>query len=107
MKTETQQKPPAPGDHVVQFYEHDPELARAVAGYLAEGLTEGAAAIAIATPDHRLRFAGELAAAGIDVDFVTRERALVMLDAEKTLARFTVAGQLDTGAFDRVIGGVM
>jgi anti-sigma regulatory factor (Ser/Thr protein kinase) len=107
MKVETPQSPRAPSGHAVQFYEHDPELARVVAGYLAGGLAEGAAAIAIATPDHRQRFADELAAAGIDVESATRERMLVMLDADETLSRFTIAGRLDADTFDHVIGGVI
>jgi hypothetical protein len=47
----------APGEHVVQFYEDEPELARTVGRYVSETVQAGAAAIVIATEPHRRAFA--------------------------------------------------
>jgi anti-sigma regulatory factor (Ser/Thr protein kinase) len=95
------------GDHIVHFYEHDSELVRTVAGYLADGLRTGAVAIAIATEAHRREFEAELTAAGIDVAQASREGTLVSLDAAATMAGFMPAGEIDGDTFRRVIGNVL
>ena len=48
------------GDHVVQFYSHDEELAERVVRYLLEALGGGGVAIVIATPEHRREFEARL-----------------------------------------------
>ena len=55
------------GEHVVQFYEDDSQLAQTVGGYLTAALEDGAVAIVIATEAHRRLFAAELEAAGVDL----------------------------------------
>lgn len=54
------------GEHVVQFYEHDAELAEAVGEYLADAIQAGGLAVMIATETHRRAFEAELERAGID-----------------------------------------
>jgi len=95
------------GEHVVQFYERDSDLAQAVGGYLAEALRAGDAAVVIATPDHRSSFRRELRAAGVDLGQVDREGTIVWLDAAEVLGRFMPAGQIDPKAFDAVVGGML
>jgi anti-sigma regulatory factor (Ser/Thr protein kinase) len=95
------------GEHVVQFYEHDTDLIRAVGGYLVRALSAGEAAIVIATARHRLAFEAELVGAGIDVTQAAQDGALISLDAAETLARFTDQGRVDAEAFRAVIGGLV
>jgi anti-sigma regulatory factor (Ser/Thr protein kinase) len=95
---------PVTGEHVVQFYEHDDDLARAVGGYLVRALRADATAIVIATPGHRRRFEAELNAAGIDVTRARLDRTLAWLDAAGTLARFMSDGEIDRDAFYGVVG---
>jgi len=93
------------GGHVVQFYDHDSELADRVAGYLRGVLDGRGAAIVIATAAHRQAIQARLAAAGADLAAAARRGDYVALDAEGTLAAVTTEGRLDREAFERVIGG--
>ena len=92
------------GDHVVQFYERDAELAHNVGRYLIDGLRAGAASIVIATEAHRDAFVAEIAAAGLDPAQECRDRSLVLLDAAETVALLTRDGEVDGDAFRAVIG---
>jgi MEDS: MEthanogen/methylotroph, DcmR Sensory domain/Histidine kinase-like ATPase domain len=104
MTTATHHEEAVPAhEHVVVFYEDDDALCRRVAAQLAEAIEAGGAGVAIATEPHRRAIASAVAARGVDV---TAE-ALVLLDAEATLATFMRAGGLDPAAFRRVIGGVL
>jgi anti-sigma regulatory factor (Ser/Thr protein kinase) len=83
----------APGDHVVQFYEHDADLVDGVARYLGDG----PATVVIATRPHRDALAARL-----------REPAAVRwLDAEETLAGIVRDGGIDSEAFFARLGGVV
>ena len=95
------------GDHVVQFYERDAELAHNIGRYLVDGLRAGAAAIVIATEAHREAFLTEIAAAGLDPLQQRDDGGLVLLDAAETVAMFIRDGQVDRDAFRRVIGPVV
>jgi hypothetical protein len=44
------------GEHVVQFYDEDGDLARAVGDYLGTSVADGQIAIVIATEPHRRAF---------------------------------------------------
>jgi anti-sigma regulatory factor (Ser/Thr protein kinase) len=104
MSIATQESTVGHGDHVVQFYAHDRELAETVGEYLADAARSGAVAIVIATDVHRGMFEAQLDAAGIDLAAAGRDGTFVSLDAAETMARFTVDGRIDADAFDRVIG---
>jgi anti-sigma regulatory factor (Ser/Thr protein kinase) len=91
------------GEHVVYFYEDDQNLATATASYLAAALSDGGAAIAIATPDHAAAVAAELRRHGVDVDSQERAGALVFLDARATLDQFIVDGSPDADRFREVV----
>lgn len=107
MAVETQDIAPCGGDHAVQFYADDSELAHTVGSYLIAGLRTGAATIVIATAEHRRKFEAELEAAGVDIGDVVGDGTLVSLDAAETLARFTDDGDIDPEAFSRTIGAVL
>jgi len=91
---------PRLGDHVVQVYQDDEFLEEAVRGYLCPGLAAGEAAILIAVPEHRARFAS------LDPAAVARGQVL-LLDAEETLGTFMREGLPDGHAIHRVIGGAI
>ena len=102
------------GNHVVQFYGHDGELAERVSGYLLGALEAGGVAIVIATPEHRDEFEARLEQAGVDLAAARDDGAYLTLDAAATLRELMGdASQgrpapdspaLDGAAFDRVIG---
>jgi hypothetical protein len=94
--------------HLVQFYDGDLRpLARNVSRYLADGLTQGHAAVAIAVPEHAAAFVAQLAAEGIDSAAALREGRLLILDAEETLALFTVDGLPDPVLFEQTVGATI
>jgi anti-sigma regulatory factor (Ser/Thr protein kinase) len=90
------------GDHIVQFYEHDAELAEIVARWL-RGASSEEVSIVVATQAHREQFAAALAA---EVTPSSRGR-VVWLDAAATLARLIRNDEIDAAAFDSVVGGVV
>ncbi len=95
------------GGHVVQFYGHEEELADRVTGYLLGALQGDGAAVVIATAAHRRAFEGRLTQAGVDLAAAGRAGTYRALDAQDTLRALMTGGQLDRGAFDRVIGGLI
>jgi anti-sigma regulatory factor (Ser/Thr protein kinase) len=94
------------GDHVVRFYQHEPELAQLVGRYL-NAVQDGVVAIMVATETHRRAIVAELEAAGVDSADSARRGTLILLDARATMARFMSQGRIDGDAFRRVIGGVL
>jgi MEDS: MEthanogen/methylotroph, DcmR Sensory domain len=91
--------------HVVQFYDHDRELAERVSDYLRGALDGEGVAIVIATPEHLSEFEARLAQAGADLAAARADGRYLALDARETL-RELMAGDpaLDGAVFDRVIG---
>jgi hypothetical protein len=97
------------GDHVVQFYGHDRELAERVSGYLLATLEGGGMAIVIATPEHRAEFEARLEQAGADLAAARDDGSYLALDAAGILRELMGDAapdrqSLDSAAFDRVIG---
>jgi MEDS: MEthanogen/methylotroph, DcmR Sensory domain len=100
------------GDHVVQFYGHDGELAERVSGYLLGALERDGVAIVIATPEHRAEFEARLEQAGVDLAAARDDGAYLALDAAGTLGELMGDAApdrqaLDSVAFDRVIGALI
>ncbi len=93
------------GEHVVQFYDHDGDLARAVGDYLSRGVSDGEVAVVIASEAHRRQFEAVMAGSGIDTAGARRQGSLVWYDARATLAEFMRDGEVDPEAFRRVVGG--
>jgi len=94
-------------DHVVHFYEQDPELVDAVANYVAGGVVADGMAIVIATEAHREAFIMALEVLGIDTVEARTGKRLVFLDAATTIAAFMRDGQIDRDAFHKVVGGLL
>ncbi len=95
------------GEHVVQFYEDDAQLAHTVGGYLTAAIEDGAVAIVIATEAHRDAFEKALEAAGLDPAACRLDGRLIVLDAAGTMARFVHHGQVDPDGFRETIGPVV
>jgi anti-sigma regulatory factor (Ser/Thr protein kinase) len=94
-------------EHAVHFYEHEHELAVAVASYVGAAIAAGDAALVIATQAHRRLFVAELEARAIDTARACREGFLVCLDAAEMLEAFVDEQGVDGEAFNRVIGGIV
>lgn len=94
-------------DHVVDFYEHEAEMSRRVAAYLAGGLEHGEAAIVVATPEHRSLFAGHLADQGVDVARCRSDGLLHEEDAEEVLSGIFAGGPLDSQCLHATIGALL
>ncbi len=95
------------GEHLVHFYEDDRALAHTVGTYLAEAIALRAPAVAIATRAHLKAFMFVLEAAGSEPAQPLEDGSLIFLDADETLARFTIAGRIDPHAFRQVIGEIL
>jgi anti-sigma regulatory factor (Ser/Thr protein kinase) len=107
MAVQTPEMMAGTGEHVVQFYDDDGDLAQAVGSYLAHAIRARQVAIVIATPEHRAAFGTELAAAGVDVARAEQDGALICLDAAQTLARIMPSGRLNRDVFKAEIGGLI
>jgi len=104
---QTRQSMLGDGEHVVQFYDRDADLVRAVGDYLTRAVSEGEAAIVIATEEHRRAFEADMVAGGIDVARAVVDGSLVWLDAAQTLARFLHEGVVDPAGFRACLGPVV
>jgi len=107
MKVEPPKTMVCDGEHVVQFYDREADLVRAVGAYLLSAVAEDAVAIVIAAEAHRVAFEAELVEAGVDVIQATEAGRVVWLDAARTLALCTEDGRIEPGRFRQVIGGVV
>ena len=96
-----------PRGHAVHFYRRDDELIEGVAGYLGAAVAAGGIAVVAATPAHSLAFTARLAEAGLDAAAAQLSGALVTVDADAAVRRFTVAGQVERAAFGAGAGQVL
>ncbi|MGH7652742.1 MAG: MEDS domain-containing protein [Gemmatimonadaceae bacterium] len=98
----------AAGDvgHDVQFYKSDAYLTSAVSDFLAAGVRVGQPLIVIATQSHRIAFARELRARGLDIDEILSGREATWLDARETLAAFMEGGHPNAELFHATVGSV-
>jgi MEDS: MEthanogen/methylotroph, DcmR Sensory domain/Histidine kinase-like ATPase domain len=107
MSVQTRESMVGGGEHVVQFYEQDADLARAVGDYLSVATMAGDVAIVIATEAHRRAFEAEMARLGVDPIQATHDGSMLWLDAGETLARFVHEGQVDAHGFQEVVGSLL
>jgi len=94
---------PSPCDHLIQAYTDDNFLAEVVGEFISTGLRQNEGAIIIATPKHLGLFTDNLQTLRTDVAAATSGHQLLLLDAERTLERFTVDGRPDRTAFLEII----
>jgi hypothetical protein len=93
--------------HAVRFYENEKSLAKIVAEFLADGLTDGMPGIVVATPAQRAAIVRELGARGLDVVSLKQSDDLVLLDAWDTLSSVMPNGKLDARAFNDILCAVI
>lgn len=94
-------------EHVVQFYETDAFLVKAVSQFIKEGLDTGDACIVIATPEHRAQLEQRLQASGLDVAAAITRHEYLSLDAAETLAKFMVDTLPEPARFAEIVGSLV
>ncbi len=96
-----------PYDHVVHFYDDEPELVADIAEYIGDGLRQGAPGVVIATADHRRAIEAALRQAGLDPTEATDAALYHSLDAADTLSALMVDGRPDRRRFGAVVGDLV
>jgi PAS domain S-box-containing protein len=110
MLTPTLQPPPAKEefaparDHFVQFYDRSETLIHSVSQYLRNGLESGAAAIMIATAEHRAQLMDRWKGEGFEAATWLASGRLACLDATEVLGEILVDDWPDASRFDDVVG---
>lgn len=89
--------------HAVRFYRDSDALAELVAQFIGEGLAEDLPAIVIATAANRDGIVRHLRARSIDVDRLTQNGELILLDAHALLSEIMVDGLPDPRQFREAI----
>ena len=107
MSIEVEYTPVLPRGHAVKFYADEAELADTVRRHIVPAAQRGAAAVVIATAEHRRVFEAELTAAGIDPAAAVRDGTLLLLDAVTTMDQFISDSGIDAERFRRVVGGAI
>src|SRR5271170_572555 len=72
----------APRDHIVQLYQDQHFLNRAVCRFAAAALANGEGVILVPTQEHWNAFRPRLEAEGVDLDAVQRDGQLTIVDAD-------------------------
>ena len=89
----------APRDHVVQLYQDQDFLNRAVCRFAASALANGEGVILVPTVKHWNAFRPRLNAEGIDVETAQKRGQLTIVDADETLPKFMRDGMPDSPVF--------
>jgi hypothetical protein len=88
-----------PSDHVVQLYQDQDFLNRAVCRFAASALQNGEGIILVPTVKHWDAFRPRLIAEGIDVEAAQKRGQLTIVDADQTLPRFMQNTMPDSPVF--------
>ena len=88
-----------PRDHVVQLYQDQDFLNRAVCRFAASALANGEGVILVPTVRHWDAFRPRLISEGVDVGAAQKRGQLTILDAEETLPRFMHDAMPDAPVF--------
>jgi hypothetical protein len=78
----------APRDHIVQLYQDEQFLSRAVCRFAAAALAHGEGVILVPTPAHWDAFCPRLEAEGVDIKAAQAKGQLTVVDADELLPRF-------------------
>ena len=78
---------PYPCDHLVQIYNDDEVLVRAIAHLIGSGLELGEAAIVMSTPEHLGALNKRLVSTGVKIPSTTEPRVFVAFDAHRCLSQ--------------------
>jgi hypothetical protein len=88
-----------PSDHVVQLYQDQDFLNRAVCRFAGAALANGEGLILVPTVKHWNAFRPRLIAEGIDVEAAQKRGQLTIVDADETLPRFMRGAMPDSPVF--------
>jgi signal transduction histidine kinase len=94
-------------EHLVQFYESDEVLERAVATFIGDALQASRAGVVVATSEHRRAIERLLVLDGIDIVDAVQRGMYVSHDAGDTLARFMADGMPDRELFQRTMQDIL
>jgi hypothetical protein len=89
----------APCDHIVQLYQDEEFLNRAVCRFAAAALTHGEALILVPTAAHWEAFCPRLEAEGVDIKAAQQQGQLTVVDADELLPRFMEGKMPDAPLF--------
>jgi hypothetical protein len=98
---------PVPSDHILQLFDTDESLARAVARFLADGVSRRETMVVVATQPHWNAITVELESMQCDPVAVITDARLVVLDADDLLARFMRRGQPNRAMFEQTVGALV
>jgi hypothetical protein len=96
-----------PGDHIVQLYQDQDFLNRAVCRFAAAALANGEGLILVPTLAHWSAFRPRLEAEGVDVEAALERGQLTVVDANECLPRFMRDGMPDSPVFLGLAGHVI
>src|ERR1700733_13301153 len=88
-----------PRDHVVQLYQDQDFLNRAVCRFAAAALANGEGVILVPTVRHWNAFRPRLIAEGVEVEAALKRGQLTIVDADETLPRFMYNAMPDSPVF--------
>ena len=88
-----------PRDHIVQLYQDERFLSRAVCRFAAAALANGEGVILVPTPSHWEAFRPRLEAEGVDVEGVQKRGQLTVVDANELLPQFMRESMPDAPVF--------
>ena len=97
----------APRDHVVQLYQDQNFLNRAVCRFAGAALANGEALILVPTAEHWNAFRPRLAAEGVNVKAAQDRQQLIVVDADELLPRFMHKALPDAPVFLGLAGEII
>jgi MEDS: MEthanogen/methylotroph, DcmR Sensory domain len=97
----------APCDHIVQLYQDQDFLGRAVCRFAGAGFANGEGIILVSTLTHWNAFRPRLEAEGMDVEAARERGQLTVVDADELLPRFMRDDMPDPAVFPGVFGEVV
>ncbi|MGZ6565061.1 MAG: MEDS domain-containing protein, partial [Solirubrobacteraceae bacterium] len=89
----------APGEHIVQLYQDQDFLNRAVCRFAGAAIANGEGLILVPTLTHWNAFRPRLEAEGVDVEAARERGQLTVVDADECLPRFMRDGMPDSPVF--------
>jgi hypothetical protein len=96
-----------PSEHRLGLYEHETFLTRSVAAFVLPALQARAMAVVVLTPEHLREVDDALAEAGVDPDAARGRGEYLPFDADTSLDRVLVGGQVDRQRFYAFAGSVL
>ena len=98
---------PHPRSHIVFPYTEESLIAEAVSLYSSGGLSRDEAVVLVTTPEHRTAIEHRLQQDGFDVNQLTVDGRLVLIDAQELLGGFLIDGAPDAARFHQLVGAVI